>query len=62
MIYHVSVITGNIRMAGTDAKVFIEMKGTNGLTSVHRLHNSKSKNEFKQGQMNHFHVILILFY
>lgn len=56
MIYHISVITGKIRMAGTDAKVYIQLKGTNGISDLHRLHNSKSKREFEQGKVDHFHV------
>lgn len=56
MIYHITVITGNLKFAGTDAKVYIQLKGANGVTDVHRLHNTKSKNEFERGKMDHFHV------
>ena len=60
-IYHVSVITNSqLKLAGTDARVFIEMIGANGNTSVHRLHNSKTKakKEFARGKTSHFHVII----
>jgi hypothetical protein len=56
MIYHISCITGNVRFAGTDAKVFIQLKGTTGVSEVHRLHNSKAKKEFETGKIDHFHV------
>ena len=55
-IYHISVITGNVKFAGTDARVFIEIIGSKGPTQIHRLHNSKGKNEFERGRMDHFHV------
>lgn len=56
-IYHITVITGNVRMAGTDAQVFIEIIGDKGMTSIHRLNSSnKSKREFERNQTNHFHL------
>ncbi len=56
MIYHVTVITGSSKLAGTDANVFIEIAGQLGNTSVHRLYNPKAKKEFERNQTNHFHV------
>ena len=56
MIYHITVITGNLKFAGTDAKVYIQLKCANVVTDVHRLLNTKSKNEFERGKMDHFHV------
>ena len=56
VVYYISVITGNHRMAGTDARVFIEIHGTKGVTAQHRLHTSKSKREFHRNHMSHFHV------
>jgi hypothetical protein len=57
MIYHVSTITGEHKFAGTDAKVFIQLKGTDGISDIHQLHNDKSrKQQFERGQMDHFHV------
>lgn len=58
MIHHISVITGNVRFGGTDAKVYIQLKGTKGLSEIHRLHNSKSKKEFERGQIDHFYVYM----
>lgn len=55
MIYHISVITGSAKQAGTEAKVFIELKGSKGVTKSHRLHN-RSGREFRSGQMDHFQV------
>ena len=59
MIYHVSVMTnGQLKLAGTDARVFIELIGASGISSVHRLHNAnaKAKKEFARGKTTHFHV------
>jgi hypothetical protein len=62
MIYHITVITGNLKFAGTDATVYIQLKGTDGVTDIHRLHNQKSKKEFERGKMDHFQAFyLILF-
>jgi hypothetical protein len=58
MIYHITVITGSAKFAGTDANVFIEIAGENGNTSVHQLFNPKTKREFERNQTNHFHVII----
>ncbi|CAF0724098.1 unnamed protein product [Brachionus calyciflorus] len=55
-VYHISVITGRVKFAGTDSRVFIEMKGTRGMTKAHRLHNSKAKKEFERGQTDHFQI------
>lgn len=57
MIYHVTVITGSSKLAGTDANVFIEIAGSNGNTNIHRLHNPKIRKEFERNQTNHFHVM-----
>ena len=56
MIYHVTVITGPSKLAGTDANVFIEIAGQLGNTSIHRLYNPKARKEFERNQTNHFHV------
>jgi hypothetical protein len=48
-------LTGNAKLAGTDAKIFIEISGEKGNTSVHRLTNHK-KNEFERNKQDHFHV------
>ena len=58
-IYYVSVITNSqLKLAGTDARVFIEIIGTNGNSAIHRLHNpkAKAKKEFARGKTSHFHV------
>jgi hypothetical protein len=57
LIYYITVITGKQKLAGTDARIFIELSGTNGLSGIHRLHNHHAK-EFQRGQTNHFHVIV----
>ncbi len=60
MIYHVTVITGSSKLAGTDAHVFIEIAGELGNTSIHRLYNPKAKREFERNQTDHFHVSYLL--
>jgi hypothetical protein len=55
MIYFVTTITGNVRNAGTDANVFIEIEGSLGKTSPHRLNNGK-KNMFERGIQDNFNV------
>jgi hypothetical protein len=58
MIYHVSVITGEVKYAGTDAKVYIQLQGSEGNSEIHRLHNPRAgKKEFDRGQIDHFQVI-----
>lgn len=49
-------MTGKLKNAGTDSRVYIEIKGSKGVTKKHRLHNSKTKKEFERGQIDHFHV------
>jgi hypothetical protein len=57
MIYHISTITGEHKFAGTDAKVYIQLKGTEGSSEIHHLYNHKArKQQFERGQMDHFHV------
>jgi hypothetical protein len=57
MIYHISTITGDHKFAGTDAKVYIQLKGTEGNSEIHHLYNPKArKQQFERGQMDHFHV------
>jgi hypothetical protein len=58
-IYYISVITNSqLKLAGTDARVFIEIIGTKCNSGIHRLHNpkAKSKKEFARGKTSHFHV------
>ena len=50
------MITGNPKLAGTDAQVFIEISGERCNTSIHRLSNMKSKREFERNKTDHFHV------
>lgn len=50
-----------MKLAGTDAKVYIEIHGKNGTTQIHRLHNSKARKEFQRDQMNHFHVSFLFY-
>lgn len=55
MIYFVTVVTGNVRNGGTDANVFVEIEGSLGKTSPHRLNNGK-KNMFERGAQDNFNV------
>ncbi|KAG2499991.1 hypothetical protein HYH03_002273 [Edaphochlamys debaryana] len=52
--YKVSVYTSDIRGAGTDSNVFIEMHG--GLGSVGQTRLETSANNFERGQVDHFVV------
>ncbi|XP_039606557.1 lipoxygenase homology domain-containing protein 1-like [Polypterus senegalus] len=52
--YEVTVITGNIRSAGTDANVFIQIYGENGKTELINL-RSRSDN-FERGSMDVFKI------
>ena len=55
MIYYITIKTANVRFAGTDARVFIEINGTKGNTGIHRL-VSDSKTLFEKNQTDHFQV------
>ena len=62
MIYHISVITGDIKFASTDASVYIQIKGADGQSEVHLLNNNnKAKKQFDRGQVDHFHVFISIF-
>ncbi len=61
MIYFLTVFTGKVRNAGTDANVFVEIIGNNGKTSPIKLENDKKKNKFETGQLDHFVVSSTVF-
>ncbi|CAK8676643.1 unnamed protein product [Clavelina lepadiformis] len=53
--YHVSVKTGDIRLAGTDANVHIKIFGENGDTGKLKLHQSDNiRNKFERGRTDLF--------
>jgi hypothetical protein len=53
--YHVSVKTGDMRMAGTDANVFIKIFGSKGDTGKLQLKSAdNNKNKFERGRMDNF--------
>jgi len=52
--YEVTVWTGNVREAGTDANVFIQMYGENGKTEEYSLRNRTDN--FEKGQTDKFKV------
>ena len=54
--YEVTVWTGDVRGAGTDANVFIQMYGEYGKTEEKQIRN-RSDN-FEQGQKDIFKVII----
>lgn len=58
--YTVIVHTGNVKFAGTDADVFIQMFGENGRCS-RRTKLDDSKNNFEKGMEDIFEVRTILF-
>jgi len=53
--YKVRVYTGNVSGAGTDANVFINVRGTNGDTGEKKLeHSQEHVNKFEQNQVDTF--------
>ena len=52
--YEVTVWTSDVRGAGTDANVFLQMYGENGKTEQCNLRNRTDN--FEQGQMDKFKV------
>ena len=52
--YHIKVKTGDIRFAGTDANVFIQMSGPNGITPKLKLDDAK--NNFERNMVDTFDV------
>ncbi|PIK54821.1 putative lipoxygenase-likey domain-containing protein 1-like [Apostichopus japonicus] len=53
--YHIYVTTSNVRGAGTDANVYVNLYGENDDTGQHFLKSSKTnKNKFEAGQMDEF--------
>ena len=52
--YEVTVWTGDIRGAGTDANVFLQMYGEYGKSETYQLRNRTDN--FEQGQMDKFKV------
>lgn len=52
--YHVTVKTGDIRYAGTDANVYIIFVGTSGKTK--KLFMDDSRNNFERGALEQFEV------
>lgn len=46
--------TGDKRYAGTDANVFIQMAGVNGITPKHKLDDAK--NNFERKMVDNFEV------
>jgi hypothetical protein len=51
----VSVKTGKITNAGTDANVFLIIYGKYGRTVIHQLHN-RLKNDFERNSISEFTV------
>ena len=49
--YEVSIFTGDMMGAGTDANVFINIYGENGDTGERYLKNSDNLNKFERGQV-----------
>lgn len=53
--YHVSVKTGDVRLAGTDANVFIKIFGSSGDTGKLQLKSAdNNKNKFERGRLDLF--------
>ncbi|XP_070194990.1 lipoxygenase homology domain-containing protein 1-like isoform X2 [Littorina saxatilis] len=54
--YEVSVVTGNLWNAGTDANVYLTVYGDRGDTGVRQLFSSNRDHVFNKGQTDHFTV------
>ena len=52
-----TVVTGDRSYAGTDAGVYVKMKGTTGITREVQLTNSCKKSPFEKGNTDKFKVI-----
>lgn len=57
LVYHIRVRTGDIRWAGTDARVWIQMFGVDGQTDKLKLQKSEGHSDkFERGKIDHFIV------
>ncbi|XP_046584646.1 LOW QUALITY PROTEIN: lipoxygenase homology domain-containing protein 1-like [Haliotis rubra] len=55
--YHVEVFTGDVKYAGTDANVYIQIYGDRGDTGTRHLHGSYTNaNKFEQGNCDLFEI------
>lgn len=54
--YSVKVHTGDVRGAGTDANVFINLYGENGDTGERQLKQSENINKFERGQVRRLRI------
>ena len=54
LIYFLTVFTGNVKNAGTNANVFVEIGGSLGKTASIKLESKKKP--FERGQKDHFNV------
>jgi hypothetical protein len=52
--YRVTVVTGNVRGAGTDANVYLTVVGDKG--KVDKVHLDNSKNNFERGRVDVFAI------
>lgn len=53
-MFAVTVQTGNVRYAGTDANVYIQITGSKGMTE--KLQLDDAKNNFEKGMIDEFQV------
>ena len=60
--YHIAVFTSDVKFAGTDADVFIELQGRleGNMVSTPRLPLNSAKNDFERGREDHFTVKCVL--
>jgi hypothetical protein len=56
--YHITTWTGDVKFAGTDADVFMELQGMREgkCISTKRHMLSSSKNDFERGHVDHFSI------
>lgn len=56
LVYHLTVITGDKKHAGTDANVFVQIRGTSGAQTLPQKLTNNNKNKFERGQHDNFNV------
>ena len=55
--YHVSIRTGDVFGAGTDAKVYVNLIGENADTGKRELHQAENhRNKFERGRTDLFYI------
>jgi len=57
LVYHLTVITGDKKYAGTDANVYLQIRGTSGAQTLPQRLQNNNKNKFERKQQDNFNFI-----